>query len=237
VDLKPETPEWRGLYNNVFEKETSDDIQTDRTIPVEDTDSDQMDTIEDVILSDQMDTSNDDMKPDRMNSLEEYPLARGDQDMERGGHPPKRRKVETGMTNLQIESCLKGYPTTLCCADELPAHVGVRPRMFIVNKDTCDRGGSYWVALHSPLDGPAKFFDSLGNAPETYHRRFANVLIVNGPQYYYCSSRIQPDDTCGLHCLYYFKRIHRGMELPDIVKDFSIVDLKGNEDKMLRSHC
>jgi hypothetical protein len=95
------------------------------------------------------------------------------------------------------------------------------------------------VAFDFPLVGPAEFSDSLGNTPETYHRRFANVLIVNGPQYYYCSSRIQPDDTdtCGLYCLYYFKRRHRGMELPDIVKDFSIVYLKGNEDKILRSDC
>jgi hypothetical protein len=49
-----------------------------------------------------------------------------------------------------------------------------------------------------------------------------NFLIVNyGPQYYYCSFQIQPDDidTCGLYCLYYFKRRHRGMEL--LVKDFS----------------
>ena len=113
------------------------------------------------------------------------------------------------------------------------------PRTFIVNTDTCDRGGSYWVAFHFPLVGPAKFFDSLGSASETYHHRFANVLIVNGPQYYYCSSRIQPDDTdtCGLYCLYYLKRRHRGMELPDIVKDFSTIDLKGNEDKILRSNC
>jgi hypothetical protein len=156
-----------------------------------------------------------------------------------GGRPPKRRKVETGMTNLQIESCLKGYPATVCCADELPAYVGVRPRTFIVNTDTCDRGGSHWVAFHFPLVGPAEYFDSLGNAPETYHRRFAKVLIVNGSQYYYCSSGIQPDDTdtCGLYCLHYLKRRHRGMELPDIVKDFSIVDLKGNEDNILRSDC
>jgi hypothetical protein len=55
VDLKPETPEWRRLCNNVFEEEASDDMQTDRTIPVEDTDPDQMDTLEDDILSDQMD--------------------------------------------------------------------------------------------------------------------------------------------------------------------------------------
>jgi hypothetical protein len=139
------------------------------------------------------------------------------------------------MTNLQIESCLKDYPATVCCADELPAHVGIRPRTFIVNTDTCDRGGSHWVAIHFPLE----FFDSLGSAPETYHRRIAIVLIVNGAQYYYCSSQIQPDDTdtCGLYCLYYFKRRHRGMELPGIMKDFSTVDLKGNEDNILRSDC
>ena len=138
-----------------------------------------------------------------------------------------------------IESCLKGYPATVCYADELPSHVGVRPRTFVVNTDTWDRGGSHWVAFQFPLVGPAEFFDSLENAPETYHRPFANALIVNGPQYYYCSSRIQPDDTdtCGMYCLYYFKRKHRGMEPPDIVKDFSIVNLKGNEDTILRSDC
>ena len=127
----------------------------------------------------------------------------------------------------------------MCCADELPAHVGVRLRTFIVNTDTCDRGGNHWVAFPFPLVGPAEVFYSLVNAPETYHRLFAIVLVVNEPQYYYCSSQIQPDDTdtCGLYCLYYFKRRHRGTELPDIVKYFSTVDLKGNEDKILRSNC
>jgi hypothetical protein len=87
--------------------------------------------------------------------------------------------LDCWMTNLQIEICLKGYPATVCCADELPSHAGVRHRTFIVNADTCDRGGSHWVAFHFPLVEPTEFFDSLGNAPETYHRRFANV---NGPQ-------------------------------------------------------
>ena len=143
------------------------------------------------------------------------------------------------MTNLQIDSCLEGYPATVGCADDLPIHVGVRPRTFIVHMDTCDRSGSHWVAFHFHFVGTAEFFDSLINAPETYHRRFVNVLFVNGPQYYYCSSRIQTDDTdtCGLYCLYYFKRRHRGIKLPDRVNDFSTVDLKGNEDEILRSNC
>ena len=64
------------------------------------------------------------------------------------------------ITNLQIESCLKGYPATVCCADELPAHVGVRPRTIIVNTDTCDRCGSHWVAFHFPLVRSAEFVDA-----------------------------------------------------------------------------
>ena len=113
----------------------------------------------------------------------------------------------------------------------------IQDGLYICIGDGDGGGGGSGVSL--PLVGLAEFFDSLGNAPEAYRRRFANVLIFNGPQYYYCSSQIQLDviDTCGLYCQYYFKRRHRGMELPDIVKDFSTVDLKGNEDKILRSDC
>ena len=186
-------------------------MQTDGTIPVENTDPDQMDTLEDNILSDQMDISDDDQM---------------DWQVE-----------ERGMTNLQIESCLKGYPATVCCADELPLHVGVKPHTFIVNTDTPDRGWRHWVAFHFPLVGPPEFFDSMASAPETYHLSFVKFLIDNyGPQYHYCPFQIQPydTDTCGRYCLYYFNWRHRGRELPDIVKDFSPVDLNGNEDKILR---
>jgi hypothetical protein len=64
------------ICTDVFEEEASDDMQTDRMIPVEDTDPDQMDTLEDDILSDQMDTSDDDMQSDQMDSLEEGKVKR-----------------------------------------------------------------------------------------------------------------------------------------------------------------
>ena len=165
VDLKPETPEWRRLCTDVFEEEASDDMQTYRTIPVEDTGPDQMDMLEDDILSDQMDRSDDNMQPDQTNSLEVESLAPGEEDMESGGHPSKRRKGETRMSNLQIESRLKDYPVTVCCADELSARVGARPLTFIVNTDTCNRGGSHCVTIYFPHVGPAEVSDSLGNAP------------------------------------------------------------------------
>jgi hypothetical protein len=75
----------------------------------------------------------------------------------------------------------------------------------------------------STLVGSVELFDPPGSAPETYHRRSAKVLIVNGPQYYYVRLESNPTTPtpCELHCLYYFRRRYRGMELPDIVKAFS----------------
>jgi hypothetical protein len=96
-----------------------------------------MDTLEGNILSDQMDISDD----DQMDWQVVEPLARG-------------------MTNLQIESCLKGYPATVCCADELPLHVRVKPHTFIVNTDTSDRGWGHWVVFHFPLVGPVNHTSS-----------------------------------------------------------------------------
>jgi hypothetical protein len=154
--------------------------------------------------------------------------------MEGGGRPPKRRKVESGMTNLQIESCLKGYPANVCRADELPAHVGVRPHTFIVNTDSCDREGTQWVAFNFPKEGPAEFFDSFGRAPETYHRRFRNVLIANGPQCKFNTVRVQHEDgdTCELYCVHFVKYRYRNFTLEDIVNEFSARDPKTIEAEL-----
>ena len=121
-----------------------------------------------------------------------------------GGCGGMWRRVEEEQPDLLAWwPCGGGYPWLLICL------YWWWHRTFIVNTDTCDRGGSHWAAFHFPLVGSAEFIDSPGNAPETYHHRFANV---NEPQYYYCSSQFQPDDidTCRLYCLYYFKRRHRG---------------------------
>ena len=85
--------------------------------------------------------------------------------------------------NYELECYLKDLPVTVCCADQIPARVESRPQSFVVNTDSWDREGTHWVAVHFPKEGPAEFFDSSGRAPETYNRRFRNVLIANGLQY------------------------------------------------------
>ena len=85
------------------------------------------------------------------------------------------------MTNLQIGSCLKGYPATMCCADELPTHVGQAPHVHR-QYGHVRRLGKSLGGVSLPLVGPAELFYSLGNTPETYRHGFAIALIVNGQQ-------------------------------------------------------
>ena len=79
------------------------------------------------------------------------------------------------------------------------------------------------MAFHFPKEGSAEFFDSFGQAPETYHRRFRNVLIANGQQYKLNTVLVQPKDgdTCGLYCVHFVKYRYRNFTLEDIVNEFS----------------
>jgi hypothetical protein len=109
-----------------------------------------------------------------------------------------------------------------------------RAQSFVVNTDSCVREGTHWVAFHFPKEGPAELFDSFGRAPETYHRRFRNVLIANGSQYKFNTVRVQPedDDTCELYCVHFVKYRYRNFTLQDIVNAFSARDPKTIEAEL-----
>lgn len=103
-------------------------------------------------------------------------------------------------------------------ADEIPTTIVKRPVMYVVNTDERGRPGTHWTAFYFPLRGPAEFFDSLGRAPEHYHRRFKNALIRNGPRYVYNNVPVQPygTDTCGQYCIYYLRMRCRGWMMKGI---------------------
>jgi hypothetical protein len=122
----------------------------------------------------------------------------------------------------------------MCCTDQLPARVESRAQSFVVNTDSCDHKGTHWVAFHFPKEGPAEFFDSFGRAPETYYRRFRNVLIANGPQYKFNTVRVQPEDvdTCVLYCIHFVKYRYGTFTLEGIVNEFSARDPKTIEAEL-----
>jgi hypothetical protein len=90
------------------------------------------------------------------------------------------------------------------------------------------------VAFHFPKEGPAELFDSFGRAPETYHRRFRNVLIANGSQYKFNTVLVQPEDgdICGLYCVHFVKYRYRNFTLEDNVNEFSARDPKTIEAEL-----
>ena len=139
------------------------------------------------------------------------------------------------MTGKDVEDALSGLPVTVCCAEDLPRYVSDRRRRFVVNTDNCDQKGSHWVAFHFPASGPSEFFDSLGRLPEKYQRYFRNVLIVNGPKYCVVCNQIQPNDsdTCGLYCIFLRQIEMSGLEMKDIINNFSSTDTIQNDSKLV----
>ena len=139
-----------------------------------------------------------------------------------------------GTYGYELECYLKDLPATVCCADQLPARVESRAQRFVINTYSCDREGTHWVAFHFPKEEPAEFLDSFGRAPETYHRRFRNVLIANGPQYKFNTVRLQPEDgdTCGQYCVHFVNYRYRNFTLEDIVNEFSARDPKTIEAEL-----
>ena len=126
------------------------------------------------------------------------------------------------MNNFEIEYALRQHGVKVMCAEELPALVKKKPRCYVVNTDRCGNPGLHWTVFYFPQRGPAEFFDSLGNPPEHYHRRFKGVLMANGPRYSYLKNRLQDLDSnvCGHYCIYFVQQRSRGRTMKDICRDF-----------------
>jgi hypothetical protein len=125
------------------------------------------------------------------------------------------------MNTVQLRRALRRITNKgdVCPADLLPSVILRKPKFYIVNTDVSGRPGSHWVTFYFPRRGPPEFFDPAGRAPEHYHRRFRNVLMINGPRYLYSGHRVQDYDspTCGHFFLYYVFQRRRGFSMSNIV--------------------
>ena len=137
------------------------------------------------------------------------------------------------MNNLELEAILKYLPVTVCCVDNLPSSVKKRPHFCLTNTSKCQESGLNWTVFYFPKKGPWELFDSLGENPETYHRRFRNVLISNGPGYLYTSNTIQPDysNMCGLFCIYFIHKRCMNISYAMMVRNFSKTNLDINDER------
>ena len=130
------------------------------------------------------------------------------------------------MNNFELERSLKGYPVTVCAAEQLEIRRG---RFVISNTDRLGGPGKHWVTFYFPHTGPDEFFDSLGKWPEDYNVNFEKALRR---RYWINRSQIQDSDSdvCGLYCIYYVMERFAGKRMKDIVVPFDVKKRKQNDE-------
>ena len=106
--------------------------------------------------------------------------------------------------------------------DTLPAVVGNKPALYIVNTDKAAGLGRHWIVMYFPPDEPAEFFDSLGHSPDFYTTHFVTFLTNNSESYKYLKIRLQDfrTETCGHYCIFYCLHRCNGWTLERVVDYF-----------------
>ncbi len=102
--------------------------------------------------------------------------------------------------------------------DTLPLSVHYyKPTLFIVNTAKSSHPGKHWVCILLGL-GTSEFFDSLGTLP---CKTFVDFM---GPQYKYCTTRLQSLDipSCGYYTLFYALCRSQGLSFESIVHNMSL---------------
>jgi hypothetical protein len=129
------------------------------------------------------------------------------------------------MNNYQLQELLRGYPVTICAADQIKMQ---KDGFVISNTDTSDGPGKHWVVFHFSSHGPDYFFDSLGRRPSDYNVNFDRFL--KNPYWLICNQLQSSNSTvCGHYCVYFVKTRQADMSMQDIVKPFNVNDKNFND--------
>jgi hypothetical protein len=120
-------------------------------------------------------------------------------------------------------------------ADRLPKCDPKSHKFYILNNQNSELPGEHWVVMH--LGMIPEFFDSSGQAPQSYKKRFQYFLINHGPNYRYNQQRLQNlgSDVCGKYCLFFIYHRSRHISMKVILKLFSS-DFESN-DRLVSEFC
>nr|DAC81423.1 TPA_asm: adenain [Strongylocentrotus sea urchin adintovirus] len=142
------------------------------------------------------------------------------------------------MDTSQIDYVLKQHPSIRTYyggtypSDALPRDIGLDKQCFVVNVDPRSQPGSHWVAFYFE-GGKGEFFDSYGNEPSFYSKRFTTFLQRNSVSWIYNSKRVQGtlSTVCGQYCIFYNLKRCQGYTLTPIVSAFGN-DFNKNDSKI-----
>ena len=105
--------------------------------------------------------------------------------------------------------------------DQLSTAVIKTNHFYIINLDDSIGQGTHWTAFYYQ-NNKIEYFDSYGLKPPG---------IILNYSYTYNSSQLQSyvSKACGYYCLYFIYHRYHGVSFYQIIKRFSLVDLKYNQ--------
>lgn len=109
------------------------------------------------------------------------------------------------------------------------------PAFCIINTHPSNMPGEHWIATYLSQDGPACFFDSFGNPPDSdrFPTTIETFLTTNAVDVIYSDRRVQDfsSDTCGQHCVFFLYHLVKGRDYRDVMRLYSHDYIKN--DKMV----
>jgi hypothetical protein len=110
----------------------------------------------------------------------------------------------------EINRILDGHERTMGMrafpSDRVPAHKS-SSYGFVLNTQPNSHPGEHWVACAYDAESNVTFFfDSAGNTPEAYNKRWSRALRSRGRRFVMYSCKAHQNigtDTCGLWCVYF----------------------------------
>ena len=132
------------------------------------------------------------------------------------------------MNTIQLERVMRSDPygkwqfRGVCAADQLPKTVIAYPSAFIVNTDPASKPGTHWVAFYFSSQKKGEFFDSYGNEPNYYNKKFEHFLKNHCSTWTYNHITLQSLSSrqCGNYCLFYLLYRCRGVTPTRILNCF-----------------
>lgn len=145
------------------------------------------------------------------------------------------------MNGITISKLLKKDPLTRrifhgFASPDVPIknYIKKYPCLVVMNTGISSSPGEHWVVLIIERGGVCYFFDSYGHSPEEYGLMTTSLEHCESIKYNTRQVQQNTSETCGPHCIYFAVQYARGNNPEDIVRRKYTLDLKKNDQMVLR---
>ena len=136
---------------------------------------------------------------------------------------------------LLMDSKIKNYFRGVFASDTLPVLLPQgQPHTIVVNLDHSQKEGSHWCAIFISAYGVGIYFDPIGLPPFVHNIRH---FLEKNCSSYQCNDMVIQNIlsyTCGLYCIYFLRKMIRGVSLREFQSYFKAINTHFNDEMICR---